>query len=114
MSLKFRGTGVELIGDTGSDRGIANISLDGKQVASIDTFVPENVIHDDAGPIREPNNMAILPPIPLWGIGGLDNVEHTLEVTVTGQKNQESGGTFIGIDAIVILGKSRADVHQEK
>lgn len=106
LALKFRGRGVELIGDTGSDRGIATISMDGKQVATIDPFVPENTSGSHPSPIREPARLTILPPIPLWRTQGLEDGEHTIELTVTGRKNKESTGTFIGIDAIVILAGS--------
>ena len=41
MTLKFRGASVELIGDTGSDQGIAAIRIDGQDKGTIDTFVPE-------------------------------------------------------------------------
>lgn len=116
MRLKFRGTGVELIGDTGSDRGIATISLDGKQVATIDAFVPENIYwltRAHPSPIRGPSRVPIVPPIRLWGISGLPDGEHTLELTVGGQKNKESIGTFIGIDALVVLDGTPLDPVQE-
>ncbi len=107
MMLKFRGTGVEILGDTGSDRGIASIRVDGKDEGLIDTFVPENYPNFAAASsssVREPNNVALNPPIVLWGTSGLTPGEHALEVTVTGKKNQESIGTYIGIDELVISG----------
>ena len=107
MTLKFHGTGVEILGDTGSDRGIAEIRVDGKDRASIDTFVPENFPSFTVamrGAVREPNNVPVNPPKVLWGTSGLAEGEHTLEVTVSGRKNQESTGTYIGIDEIVITG----------
>ena len=112
LAMKFRGTGVEVIGDTGSDRGISTIILDGKQVATIDPFVPENTLWSSQGhpsSIGEPARLTITPPIPLWGTRNLTDGEHTLEVTVTGQKNKESTGTFIGIDSIEVFGGSAID-----
>jgi hypothetical protein len=108
LALKFQGTGVELIGDTGSDRGIASIRLDGRELGTTDAFVPENRYSISAHPslIREPWNIATEPPIRLWGIEDLDDREHLLEVVVSGRKNKESTGTFIGVDAIVILNGS--------
>jgi hypothetical protein len=107
LTLKFHGTGVELLGDTGSDRGIAEIRVDGKDRTSIDTFVPENFPSFTVAmtsSVREPNNVPVNPPKVLWGTSGLAEGEHTLEVTVSGRKNQESTGTYIGIDEIVIAG----------
>jgi hypothetical protein len=104
MMLKFHGKGVELLGDTGSDRGTASITLDGKSVAILDTFVPERSPDFTSSDIvREPTRLPIIPPIRLWGIQNLNDTEHTLELTVTGQKNKESTGTFIGVDAVLVL-----------
>jgi hypothetical protein len=113
MKVKFSGTGVQIIGDTGSDRGIAEISIDGKSEGLIDTFVPENFSNWNAasrGLVRQPNDIALKPPTRLWGVSGLQEGEHTLEVTVTGKRNRESTGTFIGIDEIVIHGVVADDV----
>lgn len=92
LSYKFRGTGIEVLGDTGNDRGMADVSLDGKPIGRIDTFAPNVSSH-----------WPIVPPIRLWGIQGLSEGEHTLELTVTGEKNPKSAGTAIGIDALVVL-----------
>jgi hypothetical protein len=98
---------VEIIGDTSDNRGVASIALDGKTVATIDTFVPEDgrpgPAVDSVTPTRVPTLWATLPSKRLWGVDGLANGEHTLELTVTGLKNKESSGTFVGIDALVIL-----------
>jgi hypothetical protein len=112
LTLRFRGTGIEVIGDTGSDRGIASVALDGKQVGMIDTFVPENAIwsvQEHPSSIREAARVTILPAIPLWGTRSLTDGEHTMELSVTGRKNDASTGTFIGIDALVVLGGSAID-----
>jgi hypothetical protein len=109
LTMRFHGTGVEVMGDTGSDRGISKIILDGKQVATIDPFVPEDTLWSSKkhpSSIREPVRLTIIPPIPLWGIRNLTDSQHTIEVTVTGQKNKESTGTFLGIDSIVVFGGS--------
>jgi hypothetical protein len=110
MRLKFRGTAVHLIGDTGSDRGIAGIKVDGNDMGSIDTFVPENYPNftvASSSSVREPNNVALTPAIVLWGTSGLTEGEHTLEVTVSGRKNQESTGTYVGLDEVVITGSTK-------
>jgi hypothetical protein len=43
MKVKFRGTGLELLGDAGADGGIAALKLDGKDAGSIDTFSPSHI-----------------------------------------------------------------------
>jgi hypothetical protein len=111
MTLKFRGTGVRLIGDTGSDRGVAAIKIDGREAGTIDTFVPENYPNftvASSSPVREPNNVALTPPTVLWGTSGLADGEHVIEVTVSGRKNKESTGTYVGIDEIVIIGNTNS------
>jgi len=105
LTVKFRGTGAEIIGQTGTDRGVASITLDGKQTTTIDTFVPENIIHLTVPKVRA-GAAALWPQVPrvcLWGIQGLAQGVHEVVVTVTGQKNEESSGTFIGIDAVVVF-----------
>ena len=107
MTFKFRGTGVEIMGDTADNRGVARITLDGKDVARIDTFVPEDgrpgPSVDSVMPARLPTLWATLPSKRLWGVQGLTSGEHTVVLTVTGLKNKESAGTFVGIDALVVL-----------
>jgi len=103
MRVKFDGTGIELLGDVGGDGGIAAISLDGKQVARIDTFVPSHVPSSIWSlPSKRIGHWAAVPPVRLWGTGGLEEGEHTLELLVTGQKNEDSIGSAIGIDAVVV------------
>jgi len=103
MSAKFHGTGIELLGDVGGDGGIAAITLDGKQVATIDTFASSHVPSSIWSlPSKKVGRWAAVPPIRLWGIQGLADGEHTLQVLVTGQKNVDSIGSAIGIDAVVI------------
>lgn len=117
FSLRFRGTGVELIGDTGSDRGIAAIKLDGKEAGMIDAFVPENIFNLTAAhpsEIREPARVPKAPRIRLWGVDGLEPGEHVLEVTVTGRKNKESTGMFIALDGIVVRNGSPVEEPERK
>ena len=103
MSAKFHGTGVELIGDVGGDGGIAAINLDGKRVATIDTFAPSHVPTAIWSlPTKRIGRWAAAPPVCLWGIQDLADGEHTIEVLVTGRKNDDSMGTAIGIDAVVV------------
>jgi hypothetical protein len=104
MKVKFRGTGLDLLGDAGTDGGIAALKLDGKDAGSIDTFSPSHIPSSITGdlPDRQVGNWAEVPAIRLWGVQGLTEGEHTLELTVTGLKNQQSLGTAIAVDAIMI------------
>jgi len=103
MTAKFYGTGIELLGDVAGDGGMAALTLDGKSVATIDTFAPSHVPSAIWSlPTKRVGRWAVVPPIRLWGIQGLPKGEHTLELLVTGQKNADSIGTAIGIDAIVV------------
>jgi hypothetical protein len=70
LKFAFHGTGVDIIGQTGSDRGIASIKLDQKEVGTIDAFAPQQIL--DLSPaqaqIREAAGWASAPPTVLWGI----------------------------------------------
>lgn len=104
LIVKFRGTGVQITGQTGTDRGMASVMLDGKEVGVIDAFVPENIFHLTVPQVRagEAAVWAPSPPVCLWGTEGLEQGEHQVVITVTGQKNPESTGAFVGIDAVVV------------
>ncbi len=79
---------------------------------AIDTFVPENypnfTVAQGRDRVREPENVAVGTPRVLWGTSGLPDGEHILELIVSGQKNQESTGTFVGIDEVVITSGTAA------
>jgi len=113
MSLQFHGTGIELVGDVGGDGGIAEIFLDGKLAAVIDTFEPSHVPSSIWNqPTKKIGHWPDAPPVCLWGIHGLLDGPHTLELRVTGQKNAESIGAAIGIDSVGVLNGS-VDPHTE-
>jgi len=114
MTARFHGTGVALIGDVGGDGGIAEISLDGVRVATIDTFVPSHVPSSIWGlPTKKIGRWSAIPPVPLWGVQNLAQGDHTLQLLVTGRKNEDSTGGAIGFDAIVISDGS-VDPHKDK
>ena len=107
MKVRFRGTGIHVIGETGSDCGKAEIKIDGVDKGVIDTFVPEdypNFSPATSSTIRKANDVPFDPPGVLWGTSGLAEGEHTLEIVVSGRKNSDSQGTFVGIDGLVIDG----------
>ena len=83
MSVMFTGTAVQWIAPTASNHGIADVYLDGKQVATVDGYSPGTEFQQV-----------------LYSVSGLQNTTHTLKIVVSGTKNPASGGTFVSIDAI--------------
>jgi hypothetical protein len=105
LVVRFKGTGIQIFGQTGSNNGIAKILLDGKPVATIDTFTPQ-VVYGWTSALTDLRNAAQWgpnPPTCLWHVAGLEPGEHELEIEVTGTKNAESTDTRIGIDAVVTI-----------
>lgn len=86
MSVDFNGSAVRLIGPKGPNGGIADISIDGAKVASIDTYAPAKqyaqVLFTDTT---------------------LPAGQHTLTVGVTGTKDAVSTDSVVSVDA--------ADLH---
>ncbi|WDL97881.1 beta-galactosidase [Alicyclobacillus sp. ALC3] len=83
VTVKFTGTAVQWIGPKAANHGIANVYLDGKKVAAVDSYAPSTEFQQV-----------------LYGVSGLSNTTHTLKIVVSGQKNPASGGTFVSINAI--------------
>ncbi len=83
MSITFTGTAVQWIAPTASNHGIADVYLDGKQVATVDGYSPST------------NFQQVM-----YSASGLPNGSHTLKIVVSGQKNPASGGTYVSLDAI--------------
>jgi hypothetical protein len=82
-TFTFTGTAVRWISQYGFNNGIANVFLDGVQVAQIDTFAP--VQEQDQAPI--------------FIARGLANTTHTLTIQATGQKNPSAFNSWIIVDA---------------
>ncbi len=83
MSVTFSGTAVQYVAPTASNHGIADIYLDGAQVATVDGYSSGT------------NFQQVL-----YSASGLADTTHTLKIVVTGQKNPSSGGTYVSVDAI--------------
>lgn len=91
--LSFEGTGIELYGSISPDGGIAQIIIDGKEVAAIDTYSPN----------REEQ-------ILLWRTNDLEDGKHNIKVVVTGEKNEKSADCVVVNDKVRIL---KGDVSRE-
>ncbi|NOU82897.1 S8 family serine peptidase [Paenibacillus sp. LMG 31459] len=83
--FKFEGTQVQVLAYTGPNRGIADILIDDKPVASVDLYS------------AVPQFRAVI-----FEAAALPAGKHTLRVVHTGEKNTASSGTYISVDAISI------------
>ncbi len=83
MSVTFTGTAVQYIAPTTYNHGIADISLDGGPVTAVDGYSSGTDFQQV-----------------LYSASGLPDTTHTLTITVSGQKNPASSGTFVSVDAI--------------
>ena len=83
VSVTFTGTAVQWIAPNASNHGIADVYLDGNQVATVDGYSPGSEFQQV-----------------LYSVSGLTDTSHTLKIVVSGQKNPASGGTYVSIDAI--------------
>jgi hypothetical protein len=72
------------LGTTGNDRGVGTVTVDGREVATVDTYartvVGTHVLYDS---------------------GPLAPGAHTIVVTVSGTANPSSGFTWVEVDAFV-------------
>jgi beta-galactosidase GanA len=84
VKLSFTGTAVAWVGPTNTNGGIADVYLDGKRVATVDTYVP-------AG--KEDQQV-------LFYSHGLAAGHHTLKIVATGKQNPASSGDTVVVDAV--------------
>jgi Tfp pilus assembly protein PilE len=85
VSVTFTGTSVAWIGSDSSNHGIANVSIDGTQVATVDSY---------GNPAADGQT--------LYSVNNLTNATHTLKIAVSGTKNAASSGFYVSIDAIIV------------
>jgi len=81
-TLTFTGTSVTWIGYRSVDSGIAHVFVDGVFVSDIDLFARRDEIS-----------------VRVFSVKGLSNSSHTFTIQVTGQKNAESQGIGVVVDA---------------
>ena len=80
------GTSVALVSTTGPDRGVAQLTLDGTVVGTVDLFSP-----------------TVQPAQIVWRADNLGAVGHTLRVTVLRQTNPSATGSKVDVDAYLAL-----------
>lgn len=84
-SLTFTGTGVSWIGYRDEWSGIAEVLLDGKLRATVDTY-----------------SRAARGEVELYSLDGLPDGPHTLTIQPTGRRSPNSAGAWIWVDGFVI------------
>ncbi|HVQ17701.1 MAG TPA: hypothetical protein VMT27_01540, partial [Actinomycetes bacterium] len=82
VTVKFGGTSVSLVACRSSANGFADIYIDGTKVKSVDLYKSVSSCRN------------------VWSKSGLTDDVHTLKILVTGKKNSDSSGTYVGIDAV--------------
>ncbi len=83
VTIPFTGTAIRWISSKDSNHGIADVYLDGAEVATVDGYGTPKA------------NQQIF-----YAASGLTDGPHTLKIVVTGQKNPSASGTFVVVDAI--------------
>jgi subtilisin family serine protease len=83
-SYVFTGSGVAFVSTRALSRGIADIWLDGKKVATVDLYAK-----------------ASQPAYVAWSSGVLTNTSHTVSVRVTGTKNASATSKRVDVDAFI-------------
>ncbi|HYV62986.1 MAG TPA: hypothetical protein VE958_09945 [Bryobacteraceae bacterium] len=89
-TLKFRGTGIRWIGYRGPDAGGASVSVDGGTPTPIEMYSPEIKVQEV-----------------VFTATGLADTNHTLTITVTGQKNAASSAAKVYVDGFDVMTPGR-------
>src|SRR5690606_4894758 len=79
VKLRFRGTGAIVLGRYGKDCGIAAVTIDGKALPSTNLFYDWDLYGQE--PFRGES---------IGHVFGLEPGQHTLEITVTGDKHRDA------------------------
>ena len=85
--VTFKGTGAILTGTLRPEGGLFEVYLDGKSVGTRDTYNADGERYKEG----------------LWGDFGLPAGEHTLRVVVKGQPFQDSAGTWVNLEDLVVF-----------
>ncbi len=86
-TFSFTGTSVTWLGGRSNATGIAQVFLDGKYVADVDTYSKTQETR-----------------VPMYTMNGLADTSHTLTIEVTGTMNASSNGAVIVVDAFDVPG----------
>jgi hypothetical protein len=92
MTFTFAGTGVRWIGYRDEWSGMANVYIDGRLEAVADTFAPVSQTQQT-----------------IFSKTGLTSGTHTLTVEPAGQRNAQSGGYWVWVDAFEVVNRIEQD-----
>jgi 4-amino-4-deoxy-L-arabinose transferase-like glycosyltransferase len=84
LRLEFVGSGITYRFTKASNRGIAQVSIDGAEQGRIDMYSREKAWHSERT------------------FGGMPAGKHVFEVQVLSEKNPESSGTYVDLDSIAV------------
>lgn len=90
ITIKFDGTGIDYYTSTGPDYGIASLQLDDQTPVQVDLRNGDTRWHTQQR---------------MWSARALEPGEHTLTITYTGAKSAGSTNTYIGLDAVEVVGE---------
>jgi len=100
LVVPFHGPAIRWVSSLDGNHGIARVAVDGQEVATVDLF----------GASKQYQFVA-------YQAFDLADTDHTLTITVTGQRNAAASGTFVVVDAIdvppVSAGEFYASVPQQ-
>jgi hypothetical protein len=86
--LRFRGTGVGLVGGMTQAGGRADVYLDGQKAGEIDAWIPPNTHDND-----------------LWHATGLASREHELRVVTRADRDERSSGNEVVLERAIVYGE---------
>lgn len=90
-SLRFRGSGVAIVGRLTQAGGRADVLLDGAKAGEIDAYIVPNTHDND-----------------LWHVTGLAPGEHVARIVLRGDKDPRSSGTEVTIEEAVCYAPSES------
>ncbi len=94
MTVSFHGTAIRWIAPRDANHGVTDVSVDSAHVASVDGYAPSKQYQ----------------PV-LYSVAGLADTDHTLTLTVTGNRNPSATGTFTTVDAIDVPPATGAEYY---
>jgi len=87
VHIAFTGTWVAWISKTDTAYGIAQVTLDSEDPVEVDLYSPTNLAQQR-----------------VWHSGPLTSGAHTVLIEWTGTKNASASDTYIGLDALDVIG----------
>jgi len=90
-TFTFTGTGVSWMGLRSPVAGIAEVALDGASLGRLDLYAATEAVQ-----------------VPVWTVSGLAQGRHTLQISVTGEKNAAASDALVAVDGFDVVLPSSA------